>query len=510
MEVDTSVALMNILIDTNIVISLEPTSPGDVEPRTGAAAELVRVVGAGGHHLFLHPESLSELAGDPDPQRRATRGTLLGKYERLDPPPQLAVEVRQNLGEVSPQSHDHVDHLMLSAVLANAVQFLVTDDGGILRKASRLGLGDRVFTAEDALAFLESLEGRTPQPPPSVIATKAYVLNEADPIFDSFRRDYPTFEGWLRKCKLEQRPTWIVRDGESDPLSAVCIIKKQDDELSLGGLTMKICSLKVAEERQGRRYGELLLKTLFLYLFENGYDYTFVTVFERHAGLMSLLEDFGFHRHDPDTSLGERVYVKALRPTSEQRQAMASLHYHIEFGPPAVKLVEGQVFLVPIQPHYHTMLFPDAEPQSEPELQLQLELGLPPLAPKPFGNALRKAYLSNSPSRQLVPGATLLFYRSGDQRAVTCVGVVEDTLVSCDAAQVVSFAGQRTVYSLEDITNMCSHREVVTVLFRQDRLLPTPIPIEELMFEGVVRRPPQSITRVPPEVIPWLGPRIGG
>lgn len=192
---------------------------------------------------------------------------------------------------------------------------------------------------------------------------------------------------------------------------------------------MKTCSLKVAEERQGRRYRELLLKTLFLYLFENGYDHAFVTVFERHAGLISLLEDFGFRRRDPDTALGELVYVKALRPTSEQRQAMTSLDYHIEFGPPAVKLVEGEVFLVPIQRHYHTMLFADAEPQSEPELQLQLELGLPPIEPKPFGNALRKAYLSNSPSRRLVPGATLLFYRSGDQRGVTCVGVVEDTLV---------------------------------------------------------------------------------
>lgn len=46
------------------------------------------------------------------------------------------------------------------------------------------------------------------------------------------RQDYPNFEGWLKKCKLEQRPTWIVRGGESDPLSAVCIIKKQDDELA--------------------------------------------------------------------------------------------------------------------------------------------------------------------------------------------------------------------------------------------------------------------------------------
>jgi hypothetical protein len=84
---------MNILIDTNILISLEPTAPEHAEPRMATAASLVRIVSEGGHRLLLHPESLRELGRDTDQLRRDIREVLLGKYERLDPAPPMAKEV---------------------------------------------------------------------------------------------------------------------------------------------------------------------------------------------------------------------------------------------------------------------------------------------------------------------------------------------------------------------------------------------------------------------------------
>jgi ribosomal protein S18 acetylase RimI-like enzyme len=498
---------MNILIDTNIVISLEPTSPDHMEPRTAVAADFVRVVMEGGGHLLLHPESLTELAGDADPIRREVRDVLVGKYIRLDPAPSMMDKVRSELGDVYPPSHDYVDHLMLSAVVANAVHFLVTDDGDIIKKATRLGVADRVFTVEDALALLTSLLGRTPKPPPLVESTKAYDLDATDPIFDTFREDDPTFDVWLVACQQEQRRAWVIR--EEGVLAAVCIIKEHDDELQLGGPTLKVCSLKVSESRAGRRYGELLLKTIFRYLVENGYEYAFLTVFERHAGLITMLEDFGFVRREPDKAGGERFYVKALHPTPAQREEMSPLDFHVRFGPPAVKLVDDDVFLVPIQPQYHRLLFPDAEQRDTPQ-QLELDLGVPAHEPRPFGNALRKAYLCHTPSRQLDPGSALLFYRSWDKQAVTCVGVVEETRVSRDATEVTEFVGQRTVYSLQEIEEMCQHGEVVAIRFRQDRLLSEPIGRDEMVAEGVAKGAPRTVQRVPSEVNPWLIDRIGG
>jgi hypothetical protein len=64
------------------------------------------------------------------------------------------------------------------------------------------------------------------------------------------------------------------------------------------------------------------------------------------------------------------------------------------------------------------------------------------------------------------------------------------------------------VYSYGEIERMCSS-VVLAIRFRQDRLLPTPIHIDELVREQVVRRPPQSITTVPPERTSWIADRIG-
>jgi GNAT superfamily N-acetyltransferase len=498
---------MHILIDTNILISLEPTRPDDIESRTGVAADFVRVVAEVGDRLLMHPASLQELAGDRDPLRREMRSVLLNKYAKLNPAPPMAQAVIDEFGHTSAGSHDHVDHLMLSGVVKNAVQYLVTDDGGIHKKSARLGIADRVLTAEDALGLLTTLLRRTPEPPPLVEPTKCYDLDIVDPIFDSFREEYPAFNTWfIEKCQRAQRLAWVIRDG--DELAAVCIIKEDDDDLRLGGATLKICSLKVSEERAGRRYGELLLKSIFAFLHENGYGFAYLSVFAKHEGLIALLEDFGFARHGPDALSGERYYVKTLQPTPNDRAAMAPLPFHIRYGPPAIKL--DHAYLVPILPTYHRLLFPDAEGPAGPQ-QLELDLaGVPATGPRPFGNALRKAYLCHTPSRQLTPGAAILFYRSQDVMAITSVGVVEQTLESSDATEVAEFVGQRSVYSLEEIAQLCREGEVVAIRFRQDRLLATPIGRAEMVSNGVAKQHPQSVQAVPPEVYPWLVGRIGG
>lgn len=303
---------MNILIDTNIVIPLEPASAGDLETMSEAAADLVATAAAGGHRLFVHPQSLEELASDRDEARREMRAVHARKYARLEPAPTIPAEFGPRIGRAERGTNDWVDHLLLAAVWTHAVAFLITEDGGIHRKAAQLGISDRVLTVEDALTFLQSLQGKTAATPPFVQQVKAYELDETAPIFASIREDCgPKFDPWLTKCKEEHRPAFIIREG--DGLAAVCILKREDDELHLGGKTMKICTFKVAPDRQGRRYGELLLKTVFLETAANQVDYAFVTVFERHGSLIALLEGFGFIRWGPRPGGGdELVYVKGF------------------------------------------------------------------------------------------------------------------------------------------------------------------------------------------------------
>ena len=71
------------------------------------------------------------------------RSTLLGKYPTLPDPPSLD-HVNSVLGPVASDSHHSVDHQLLAALLADAVDVLITEDVGIHRKAKRLLLQHRV------------------------------------------------------------------------------------------------------------------------------------------------------------------------------------------------------------------------------------------------------------------------------------------------------------------------------------------------------------------------------
>jgi GNAT superfamily N-acetyltransferase len=484
---------MRILVDTNVLIPLEPTAPEHQEPRTPLAAEMIGL-SQGVHAILIHPASVLELARDSNPDRRRLRGVLLGKYGELESPPSFDAGMEAEVGRATPGSNDWVDNQLLAAVVRDAVDLLVTEDDGIHRKARRLGVEDRVVRVPDAVEQLRVLLGRTPSPPPFVRSVPAHSLNEKDPIFDSFREDYPGFDDWLRRSKREGRRTWLIEDLSGGSYAGICIVKEDDDEYRLGGRVLKISSLKVSERHQGNRYGELLLKTIFRFCSENRFDHAWVTVFEKHAGLIMLLGYFGFGRLDTRTDLGETVMAKRFSPTQEEQEALDALAFHIRFGPPALKMVPGEVFLVPIRPTYHQLLFPEAEDQQT-------------FVPRGFGNALRKAYLSQGPIRRLGAGSCLLFYRSRDQRAITSAGVVESVLVSRDAVEVARFVGQRTVYSFQEIERMTS-REVLAILFRQDRLLDPPIPIAELEANKVVTRAPQSIMTLSEEAVTWLAQRI--
>jgi hypothetical protein len=50
--------------------------------------------------------------------------------------------------------------------------------------------------------------------------------------------------------------------------------------------------------------------------------------------------------------LAELVYAKRFTPTTEERAALDPLAFHVRFGPPAVKLLPGDAYAVPIRPTY--------------------------------------------------------------------------------------------------------------------------------------------------------------
>ncbi len=487
---------MRFLIDTNILIPLEPVSPAGVEPGTDNAADFVAQCNAGGFTVLHHPDSIHDIRRDRDEGRRQTRERLIQKYPRLTHPPALDANFTAIVGASDVGSNEWVDNRLLAAVHRDAVDYLVTEDGGIHRKAARLDLSDRVLTTVDAIALLASLTHRLPPSPPLVSFEPVHTIDAEDPILDSLRVDYaPDFDDWLARVKRQGRSAFTIRDSDGS-CAAFCIVKPNDHEFELGAHPLKVSTFKVSDRHTGNRYGELLLKALFHYCAGNGFDAAWVTVFEKHENLISLLEQFGFVGTEHRSPLGELVLVKRFVPASNTERSLTALEHHVRFGPPALKAPDSPMAIIPIRPEFHRMLFPELETQ-------QAIVG-----PGPFGNAIRKAYLSNGQIRSLRPGDVLLFYRSTDARAVTTVGIAERILVSDDPVEINRFVGGRTVYSADEV-HALAQRDVVGILFRQDRSLEDPISIHELIDAGALRGAPQTISRTLPEAQEWLLARIG-
>ena len=489
---------MKFLVDTNVLISVEPVAP-DLEPTAELAAEFLALAHDGGHPVVRHAAQQVDDSNDRDEARRRARTVLFRKYPTLGRVRDLRPDFNAQLGTPQHGSNDWVDNQLLGAVEARAVDFLVSEDGGIHRKARRVGLSAQVLLVRDALDMLRTFLDRPPAPPPAVEWVKATELDEADPIFNSVRDDYPGLDAWLGLCRLENRDVALIRTSDG-PYAGLCIVVRKNDKFGAAGKFLKICQFKVSERFGGRRYGELLLKTVFDYRRTNDYDFAYVTVFEHHDNLIRLFEDFGFERWVARTPRGELALIKSFRPSDEDLSSLDALTFHKRFGPPALKPILEQTFVVPIQPKFHTLLFPEAEPQ--------LGLGLEE-ADRPYGNALRKAYLSNSRIRPMPAGSTLLFYRSGDAHAITCVGVLEAASREQDADAIATLVGKRTVYSLSEITRLAI-KPVLALLFRQDRLLRRPIRLAEAQRMQLLSAAPQSIATVHREGFAWLTRQIDG
>lgn len=482
---------MRFLLDTNILIAAEPLAAGQIEAGASSAITFIGLANQHGHSLYRHPAARSDIGRHRDPHTKEIRALLNQKYPSLLSPPPIQRAIVEALGHQPEGSNEWVDQCMIAATLGNAVDFLVTEDARLRSRAGRLGLADRVMNVHGAITLLQRFSPALSISLPLVDQVAAHQLDAYDPIFESLRGNYPGFDSWLEKCQREHRTSWVIYEEE---IAAVAIVKDETPaDFNLPGKTLKICLFKVSESSGGKRYGELLLKPILDYAFQNGYETSYVTVLHKHEGTTAFFPSFGFKQLDVLSELGEYVFAKSLKPNPEAA-ALNPLDYHIAFGPRYYKAFDAPAFIVPIQPRFHDLLFPEARPQLLPERN-------------PFGNSIRKAYLCHSGTRSIVEGSVLYFYRSHDWRSVTAVGVAEGTLVSSSVDEITRYVGRRTIYTYPAIEEMTS-QEVLAILFRQAHVLRERIPARSLQSAGIWRRPSQSITRLEHGGVEWLEANI--
>ena len=408
---------LRFLLDTNVLIPLQDS----LQVLEGNLANFVRLAHVGGHQLMYHPANIADFERDQDPLRRGRN------LQRIKAFPALSAPAACPWNDPRTSPNDACDNELLFALHCDAVHALVSEDKGLHAKARQRGLSDRIYTIQTAEDWLQRLHEPRRVVLPNIEDLPMHSLTPdlASPFFTSLRQAYPAtttedgFDKWFRSKAREGRQGWVYRDDRGG-LGALCIYQVQHDEVCndrgdvLVGPALKLCTFKVGELVRGRKIGELFLKAAFRYATENACEHIFITArAEAQDYLIRMLQDFGFA---PRGQHHDDVVLVKEHPTREPaKDGLSPLDFARRYFPHFRSDATVQKFLVPVQPRYHDILFPDF-------LMAQRRLFSPS---GHVGNAIRLAYLCHAPVKSIQPGDVVLFYRTDDEKTVTTIGVVD-------------------------------------------------------------------------------------
>jgi len=494
-----------LLLDTNIFIPLE--DPRIVPP---AIAELAQKAHRYGIELYLDEACIEDIRRDPDLERREATLSKLRKFPVLDSIAHRKLADQESRFGPIRDDNDRCDVLMLDTLDLGIVDFLITEDLGVHRRAAFAGLRRRVFTLEETASWIQ----RTYEPRDfrlrHIEARKAYQISIDEPLFASVREDYkPKFDEWWAKCQAAHRDCWIVNiDGN---LAGLVVRKDETHAEALtvhpGPRILKICTLKMKVEYQGEKFGEQLLKKIFWFAQGNAYDLIYVTVFPKHELLITLLRTFGFETTQVRSN-GELVMERPLHLA--ESVALAEGDSHLKFalrryprycdGPSVAK------YVIPIQSEFHTILFPEIAEVGDLPLfpQERFLLSTSRARDKTPGNTIRKVYICRSPTRTLLAGDIVLFYLGRSEKltrsqSVTTVGIIEHVELAKNIGDLVRRVGRRSVYARQDLEAMkpSPTAPVLVIDFLLMGHFNPALALTTLLQSGIfVRRPPQSIKRL--------------
>ena len=389
---------MKVLLDTNIVIHREASRILNKD-----IGILFRWLEKGGYNKCVHPVTIEEIKKNSNKETADTLAIKLESYTTLKTVAPMSPEVSRASIGIDVNENDRNDTILLNEVFCGRVEYLITEDKKMHKKASILGIEDRVFKID---SFLEKVVSENPGLVDYKVlsVTKKYFgeIDLSDAFFDSFKEDYPGFENWFNQ-KSEETAYVTYNKGKILSFLYLKIETQEENYYNISPAftptkRLKIGTFKVMSN--GVRLGERFLKIIFDNAIQQKVNEIYVTIFDKRdeqLRLISLLEEwgFGFHGLKQNANGEERVYVRDFRPA---------------FNPDNPKLTfpfisrSARVFMIPIYPDYHTDLLPDSILMTESVNDF--------VENEPHRNAISKVYISRSIRRDINRGDVIIFYRT--------------------------------------------------------------------------------------------------
>ena len=479
------------LLDTNILIGLEDNH--EVE---NPYANFQRLVSEYNCKLYVHEASKEDIAKDSDSKRKRITTSKMNKYQILRGMQGLSnEELSKSFGKIKTQN-DLIDCKLLHSLNQGTVDFLVTEDRGIRRRAERCDskLSQRVLFVGDAVGLLIQNYEPTKVPLLKVKEIKANQINIDDPIFDSLQERYLEFKDWWQeKCVRQHRYCWVVFDGK---VIAGLIVRKDEkaDEADVETEVkkiMKICTFKVSSKYRGIKLGELLLKQVLWFSHSNEYELAYLTTFDDQPELIELLEFYGFENSGEKNN--ELIFARSFSQSKLILNKKIPIFEQMRKNYPRLPVDNDMPgFVVPIKEKYHDTLFPDLQPP--PPDDLFTIFGEP--VPQKAGNTIRKVYLCRAPLNPDPSGSILFFYKSRPSQALTVLGIFESAVMADSLQNLLRLTGGHSVYSMEELEewNATLKKPVKVINFLLVTYLERSIPLDKMKEISI--RPPQSITKL--------------
>lgn len=478
--------LKYILLDTNIFIYRE----GEHELTEDMKILSKILLDSDQYKLRIHPLSIKELSRYTDEEKRNACLSRASVYTMLNSPPERPTSMLEIVGNET-RNNDYVDNCILYSIVSECADFLITNDSKMRKKATLLGIGDKVLSISDAITLFREKDIILPHHPVFLESKSFNAIDLSDPFFDSLKLDYELFEQWFIKKKKANTEAYVSYLENGKKLGSFLSLKIENDTEDYSSFAIpfapknrvKVSTMKVADT--GKRIGETFIKIMVDFAVANDIDEIYITIYPKHEFLINLLKEYGFKYYTfkyTRNSFGEEnqeyIFVKKLGSLG------------VGFYP--ILNVNNSAFVVPIKPAYHELLFSESEKHHQISLgETQGEICC--------DNSIKKAYLSSKEFKMINSGDTLIFYLSGSEKALTSIGVVDEVYVSSDFETFEEFMNKvkkRTVYDEAVLKHFYNSKTFTLLMFKFYFSLDEHIDYDALFKNKILNGPPQIIQSI--------------
>lgn len=377
-----------ILLDTNMMIYLLDDHILDEK-----ISKLTKLLYDSDKYIIaVHPNTIIEARKIKDENKKDIFISKLGVYKIIDNPPRATEDFNKQLGYKN--ENDLIDNEMLYTVVRNCVSYFITNDKRLLKKAELLGLNERVLSIDDAINKFKQEEKVIVETPVFIKKEFLYNMDLNDDFFTTLRLDYKGFDTWFIKKQRNEEMAYVTLTTDNK-VTSFLMLKEEDETEDYSAFEkpftpakrIKVSTFKVSDT--GKKIGECFIKIMVNEAMQKNIEEIYVTTFEKQESLIYLLKQYGFdlftHKNtlkSDGTIEREAIYVKSLKDKSQY---------------PYIQIKNQGIFVFPVIPKYHKLLFEDAE--GSYQISIDDTQGKNTSA-----NAIKKAFISNAKIKKIKPG----------------------------------------------------------------------------------------------------------